>query len=71
MYCVAGSVRVLNTKGGTPSASLAARMIAAAPCAATWLVTNGSVRLMNSRAGNWVSKLCPSVSTVIPVRSET
>ena len=61
---------VLKTKGGSGEDFITLAIWSAADVAADSLVTKGMLVLTNSISGNWVSKLPPSVSAVIPVRSE-
>ena len=63
--------RVLMTIGRTPSVTAAVLTWRTKLWAFSTESMNGTVISFNRTPSNWVSRLCPSISAVIPVRSET
>src|SRR6185436_50592 len=62
---------VLITSGRTPSSAACRLIWSTASCAFSTESTNGSVISVNPTSSNWVSRLGPSISAVMPVRSDT
>ncbi len=67
---MSGSTSVLITSGRTPSRTPAALICSTAASALSAQSMNGRVISLNSTCSNWVSRLWPSISAVMPVRSE-
>src|SRR3989344_492798 len=66
-----GLTRELNTSG-RPLPLAAVRLICSTTAATlATLSVNGQLMRSNSTPSNWVSSVCPRVSAVMPVRSET
>ena len=67
---ISGSVKVLKTMGSSPSALVCSMILDTAFFAEATSVTNGIKVLLNWIFGNWVRRLPPRVSAVMPVLSE-